>query len=303
MFFDPAIVEAIRDLSPIWLVILFTLLSFLGSTFYQMPMLLGLYVLRTRKLIATWIAIVLGSYAFRSLLKHLNDTERPPVDPPLDSAVFPELIRPVYEHPAEITTTSFPSGHAIAATVLWGLLVIDTDIGTFRQRLAVAITIVVIVASSRVVLAAHYVEDVVAGVIFGLVFLYIALNVRSMTNRPVIATFSLSAVIATITLMLTESTTGSVVLGGSLVVITGILLFEQLERHTLSIELIFVSSLAVPISVFIGSQTLNVLTNEFIFGVIAGTMFVIVTVISDDSTHDVEVRRRRLPRLFRGSDK
>ncbi|MCU4926557.1 phosphatase PAP2 family protein [Halobacteria archaeon AArc-dxtr1] len=215
MLFDPATVEAVRDLSPVWLVLLLTVLSFLGSTFYQVPMLIVCYVIEARERTATWLAIVAGGYSFRSLLKHLNDVSRPPVDSPMDPASFPALVRPIYEHPAEISTTSFPSGHVIAATVLWGLLVVDTDVGTRRQRLSLAGTVVFIVAASRVVLGAHYIEDVVAGLVFGLVFLGVALSVRDRSARPVAATAGLAAAVSLTVVSFTASTTASTVLGAS----------------------------------------------------------------------------------------
>lgn len=220
MLFDPATVEAVRDLTPLWLVLVFTALSFLGSASYQVPMLVLWYVARARARIATWLGIVAGGYATRSLLKSLNDTSRPPVDPPLDPAAIPALVRPFYEHPATIATTSFPSGHAMAATILWGLLVVDADLGSRGQRLAVAITVVAIVAVSRVVLGAHYVGDVVAGVAFGAGFLALALLVRDRSRRPVAATFALAGAVSLLVLAISTSTTATVVLGAAAGVVT-----------------------------------------------------------------------------------
>ncbi|MFP8888643.1 phosphatase PAP2 family protein [Natrialbaceae archaeon A-CW2] len=216
MLFDPSTVEAVRDIAPLWLVVLLTVLSFLGSTFYQVPVLLTIYWVSARERAATWLGIVLGSYAFRSLLKHLNDIERPPVDPPIDPAAFPALVRPIYTHPAEIATTSFPSGHTLAATVLWGLLVVDTKIATRRTRVAVAGSVIFTVGLSRVVLGAHYIEDVVAGFLFGVLFLGVALSVRNRSPSSVGATFGLAGVLSLVVVSFTESTTGSVVLGVSL---------------------------------------------------------------------------------------
>lgn len=223
MAFDPAVVEFIRDLAPVWLALLLAALSFLGSTMYQLPVLLAIYAFDTREKVLTWLGIVLGSYSFRSVLKHANDTSRPPVDPPVATETLPWVIRPVYEHPAEIATTSFPSGHAIAATVLWGLLVVDTEVGTRRQRLAIAGSVITIVAVSRVVLAAHYVEDVVAGVFFGALFLWGALWLRNRSTQPVTAAFALAAVVSLLTAVPNESTTGSAVLGAAI----GILLVRN----------------------------------------------------------------------------
>lgn len=273
MFFDPATVEAVRDIAPVWLVLLLTLLSFLGSTFYQVPLLFTIYVLEARERTATWLAIVAGSYSFRSLLKALNDVERPPVDPPLDAAVFPPLIRPIYDHPANIDTTSFPSGHVIAATVLWGLLVMDTDIGTRRQRLAVAVNIVFIVALSRVVLGAHYIEDVVAGAIFGLLFLAIVVQVRSLSTRPVPTMFALAGFVSVLTLLVGQSTTGSVVLGVSIGVIAVYsgpdFIPDFRERHS---RFGVVEGGAAVMILMTGALLLNIIIPLFVLGLVAGAI-------------------------------
>lgn len=213
LLFDPAVVEFVRDLAPIWLVLLLTALSFLGSTFYQLPVLIAFYTINASNRALTWLGIVLGSYSFRSLLKHANDVDRPPVDPPLASEALPWVIRPAYEHPAEIATTSFPSGHAIAATVLWGLVVMDTSFRTRGQRFALAAGVITIVAVSRVVLGAHYVEDVVAGVFFGGLFLWGVLWLRNRSANPVTAVFTLVFAISLLVAVFSVSTTGSAVLG------------------------------------------------------------------------------------------
>jgi hypothetical protein len=61
----------------------------------------------------------------------------------------------------------FPSGHALGATVVWGVAALVLDAGRRRTRLAVAAAVVPLVALSRVVIGVHYLVDVVAGVAVG----------------------------------------------------------------------------------------------------------------------------------------
>ena len=70
---------------------------------------------------------------------------------------------------------SFPSGHAMNSTVVYGslLLLAWPRLRTLARRLtAASITVVLVVsiAASRVALGVHYVSDVVAGVVLGAAF-------------------------------------------------------------------------------------------------------------------------------------
>ncbi|MGM0591404.1 MAG: phosphatase PAP2 family protein [Halobacteriota archaeon] len=65
----------------------------------------------------------------------------------------------------------FPSGHALGTTVFWGGVALVLPVGARWRRLLVASTVVVLVSISRVVIGVHYLVDVVAGVVFGVVLL------------------------------------------------------------------------------------------------------------------------------------
>lgn len=78
--------------------------------------------------------------------------------------------RPAFDEPlVQLSTFSFPSGHALASTVLWGCvwLLMPTRIGKGIAGAIFAI-VVVVVCVSRVYLGAHYFTDVVAGLLEGL---------------------------------------------------------------------------------------------------------------------------------------
>lgn len=84
--------------------------------------------------------------------------------------------RPDLENPfVRLTTYSFPSGHAFAATATYGALGLVLASGAPPGRrawiFAVAATLVAIVAASRVILGVHYLFDVLAGIAGGIAVL------------------------------------------------------------------------------------------------------------------------------------
>jgi membrane-associated phospholipid phosphatase len=86
-------------------------------------------------------------------------------------AVF-RRARPELENPFErLTTYSFPSGHAFAATATYGALAFVLASGRSWQQSALVATsaaiLVVVVAASRVILGVHYLLDVLAGIAGG----------------------------------------------------------------------------------------------------------------------------------------
>lgn len=86
---------------------------------------------------------------------------------------FVGRARPVVEHPVAIAMgKSFPSGHALSSTVVYGvLLVVFLPVVPKRwQAVAIATTatLVLAIGVSRVVLGVHYPSDVVVGHLLGL---------------------------------------------------------------------------------------------------------------------------------------
>jgi undecaprenyl-diphosphatase len=103
-------------------------------------------------LIATW-----GGVAINSLLKSTFDRPRPQV----------------FEWGAQVLTSSFPSGHAMTATITYGT-VAYLAARLQRRRLSRWITMgiaglmIVLICTSRLYLGVHYPSDVVAGALMGL---------------------------------------------------------------------------------------------------------------------------------------
>jgi undecaprenyl-diphosphatase len=103
-------------------------------------------------LIATW-----GGVAINSILKSTFDRPRPQV----------------FEWGAQVLTSSFPSGHAMTATITYGT-VAYLAARLQRRRLARWITLlaaglmIFLICVSRLYLGVHYPTDVVAGALMGL---------------------------------------------------------------------------------------------------------------------------------------
>ena len=115
---------------------------------------------RRRTEAATLSTVVLGGNLLNFCLKHLIQRGRPVFDDPIFS----------------LPTYSFPSGHAMASTVFYGLLSIYA-LANARQRyaayfaIAAAVFMVAAVSFSRVYLGLHYLSDVMAGIAEGIAWL------------------------------------------------------------------------------------------------------------------------------------
>jgi membrane-associated phospholipid phosphatase len=97
--------------------------------------------------------------------------------------------RPVFQEPlVTLMTYSFPSGHASAATLFYGLLasyvVITSRNWSVRLGTAAACTLMVLlVAFSRVYLGAHYLSDVLAGMAGSAAWLTVCITAISTLRR------------------------------------------------------------------------------------------------------------------------
>ena len=121
---------------------------------------------------ALLLIVVLGGNFLNFCLKHLFQRGRPAFDDPLFS----------------LPTYSFPSGHAMASTVFYGLLAIYVSVSA-RQRYAAhvaigaAVLMVALVSLSRVYLGLHYPSDVMGGITEGIAWLALSLIVLHHLRR------------------------------------------------------------------------------------------------------------------------
>ncbi len=104
-------------------------------------------------------------------------------------AVLNHVLKQLLQRPrpgqAELAVTdfAFPSGHAAQSTLLYGAMLVllwrHTPSRAWRAAAAsVAVSLVVAVCASRLVLQAHWFSDVVGGVLVGGLWLVLALVVR-----------------------------------------------------------------------------------------------------------------------------
>ena len=130
-------------------------LSLIGSVWVNWPLrvlIALLLIVRTRWLQLTAFGLsVLTSEVAIGLLKGLYDRPRPPGS----------LI--------ETSAASFPSGHAIAATVtaFWIVIALVPPTPARWKWAAWAVVFAFVMAMSRVYLSAHWLSDVVAGALLG----------------------------------------------------------------------------------------------------------------------------------------
>ena len=102
--------------------------------------------------IATW-----GGVVINSLLKNTFNRPRPHV----------------FEWGAEVLTSSFPSGHAMSATIAYGTVAyLAARLQTTRVArwltFALAGLLIALICTSRLYLGVHYPSDVIAGTLMGL---------------------------------------------------------------------------------------------------------------------------------------
>jgi len=116
-----------------------------------------------------FVALSLGSGLYSAVLKSIFKLHRP-------EGYLPEGLIP-WERVIKSELYSFPSTHTVFYTAFFGYLIYlsysikGTDKLTRHAIRIFSAIMVLLVGGSRVLLGAHYVRDVVAGYVFGLVYL------------------------------------------------------------------------------------------------------------------------------------
>jgi membrane-associated phospholipid phosphatase len=119
------------------------------------------------------IAVIAADEALNFYLKHLFERPRPDL--------FSEI--------AALHTYSFPSGHAMAAVAIYGMIAVVIARLEPRLRLwifAGVVPIILLIGLSRIYLGVHWITDVLAGYAAGSTLLFAALlwlNLRGATAR------------------------------------------------------------------------------------------------------------------------
>ncbi|WP_339102653.1 phosphatase PAP2 family protein [Haloterrigena salinisoli] len=150
---------AIREAFPAAYADLVVFVTELGGTTVPMLVLAVLFWSGRRRRSALVISYAVAGLGLLLSIKTLLGLPRPPAD---------ALLIPLE---GEREGYGFPSGHAFAATVVYGGLVVAYDRTRDGRALAAAGTLVALVSLSRVVLGVHYLGDVIVGAALGVAFL------------------------------------------------------------------------------------------------------------------------------------
>jgi membrane-associated phospholipid phosphatase len=158
------------------LTIVMTFISYFGAPAVtgSMAFATGIVLWRRRysyRLLELVIAVP-GGMLFNVLIKYIIHRPRPFFDNPL----------------LTLTGYSFPSGHAMASTVLYGMLAafaVRTSTDWQRRVVAVfmALSLIALVCFSLIYLGVHYLSDVLAGIAEGVAWLALCLTAVDMLER------------------------------------------------------------------------------------------------------------------------
>ncbi len=151
--------------------------TWLGSTVVAATIttVVGIYLLLRRR--RYWFAVFVLSVAGGAILNRILKGAFQRARPQLDDPVF------------TFTGYSFPSGHTLTATVVYGclaaLIVANTKDQTVRVVSILSASLVIaLVAFSRIYLGAHYLTDVVGAIAEGLAWLSLCFTLVYSLWRP-----------------------------------------------------------------------------------------------------------------------
>lgn len=228
---------AIQELVPEWAVLLVALVTQLGDVWFLTLLVAVVYWVRPddREDVAVVVGLMLAGFSLITALKYAFALPRPG-QPLAELETLGPLARSLYEVTGTAHGYGFPSGHAVLTTVVYGALAGRLSVGTARQRVLGAATVVALVGASRVALGVHYLVDVVAGIAVGLAFLFAAnrLLARYPTGRLTVA-FSLAVTLAVVALVVSGGTIDAVLLLAASFAAFGGLEFRRRVRDRTSV--------------------------------------------------------------------
>ena len=176
---DPPVLVALVAAAATWLadpvalVVIVTLLYWLAPPFAADQRSVG----------GTMVGLAIGALAVTVGAKAAFGAPRPPG---ASTVAFGGLAGSFVRAAISADGFGFPSGHAVAATVVYGGFAAFTDLWRRRTRVIVAGCLVCVVAATRVILGVHYVIDVLAGIAlgFGTLVAFVRVARRGFRPRP-----------------------------------------------------------------------------------------------------------------------
>lgn len=164
--FDEPIISVVQAVEEPWLTTLAKLLATIGSgsVVVSIALILAvlLYFLRRREQALLVLVVILGSGALNQILKIVFRRERPDIHRIMEIGGF-----------------SFPSGHAMLAMSLYGILayILWRNVKTAASRVllvSAAVVMILAIGTSRIYLGVHYPSDIVGGISISAVWLIIS---------------------------------------------------------------------------------------------------------------------------------
>jgi len=170
------------------LVVLFALITLAGDAWFVLVGLAMLYwvgpryIEDARPVAAVCIGLATLGLAAVLAIKTATGIPRPAMTP-VDPTGLPSLIGSFVGGEIESDGFTFPSGHATAATVVYGGLGLLLSVGRRRTRYLIAGGCIALISLWRVVLQVHYPRDVLAGIGLGAVLVAIGITVARDGDR------------------------------------------------------------------------------------------------------------------------
>lgn len=173
--FDRDVSEWVADHRVDWLTTVFRVITTVGNTAAMTLIAIVAGVVLWRRHRALALTVLLGSasgWLLMQALKYGVARPRPP-----------ERFRVL-----AIDTYSFPSGHAMMSAIVLGLVAVaawrtSAWVRAHREVLAIAPVASALIGASRVYLGVHWTTDVVAGWVFGALWVALALAVGGVVSR------------------------------------------------------------------------------------------------------------------------
>ena len=191
---------------------------------------------RNRHERAMVLAIAVTTLALVAGLKGILTIERP-----LYAAAA--AGEPLAFAPEEYPGWSTPSAHAMGAAAVYGALAVLMETGKQWQRYAVAGFLIVTVPLSRVIIGVHYLGDVIAGALLGLLLVAIALRIP---KRAVTSMFGLALAIAVLAFALGSEEFTSMSIGASLGGLVVWWMFEDRDPDPYGASILMFAILIIP---------------------------------------------------------
>lgn len=173
IWYDDAIIKFVRDITSVKTVF-YKAITFFGGIYALLGIVGILFIFLKDKITAVFVAVdlILAAFINNIFLKSLFQRERP----------LNKLI--------EENGYSFPSGHSFVAVAFYGFLIYLICTSRLQKKYKVIISVLLtllifLIGISRIYLGVHYPSDVAAGLIGGLVFLIIYIEIISISKGVV----------------------------------------------------------------------------------------------------------------------